>query len=238
MEEIPNQQPPQSPPIRPAWSYAALPVAIIIGAVLISGSVLFTNYRSTTAQIGTAGPKTGTIQYSVDDLKTWAGKIKGINKKAFTACLDSDTYAARVKQDADSGAALKVDGTPSFFINGASLVGAQPIEQFRAAIEQAKTKPGEKIDLAPEDHVLGSDAAPVTIIEYSDFQCPFCRSFFDQTYGQLKKEYVDTGVIRFVYRHFPLAFHPAAQKSAEATECAGAQGKFWEMHDAIFTLQA
>lgn len=226
--------------MRPSWTYAALPVAIVIGALLISGSVLFTNYRSTTAQIGNTGPKTGTIQYTVDDLKTWAGKIKGIDKKAFAACLDSGTYATHVKQDADSGSALKVDGTPSFFINGAPLVGAQPIEQFRALIEEAKSKPVQvqTLNLSAEDHVLGVDTAPVTIIEYSDFQCPFCRSFFDQTYGLLKKEYIDTGVARLVYRHFPLAFHPAAQKSAEASECAGQQGKFWEMHDAIFALQA
>ncbi len=232
--EIPEEIIPSVPPSRPSWTYAALPLAILIAGVLIAGSLVYTRGISQEP----SGPKTGTIPYTIENLKTWAGKIKGIDKKAFVSCLDSDKYAARVKQDLDSGSALGVDGTPSFFINGVALVGAQPIEQFRTVIEQAKTKPGKNIALVPEDHVLGLAEAPVTIIEYSDFQCPFCRSFFDQTYGQLKKEFIDTGVAKIVYRHFPLGFHAAAQKSAEATECAGEQGKFWEMHDAIFTLQA
>ncbi|MEK7583142.1 MAG: thioredoxin domain-containing protein [Patescibacteria group bacterium] len=234
--EIPETPPAMfTPPVRPPWTYAALPVALVIAAVLIAGSLVYTKGGP---QKASGGPKTGTINYTVDDLKIWAGKIKGIDKKAFATCLDSDKYAARVKQDMESGSALGVDGTPSFFINGTPLVGAQPIDQFRAAIEQAKTNPGKKISLGAEDHILGMESAPVTIVEYSDFQCPFCRTFFDQTYGQLKKEYIDTGVVKLAYRHFPLGFHAAAQKSAEATECANDQGKFWEMHDAIFSLQA
>ena len=230
--EIPEITP-VIPPQRPTWTYAMLPVSLVVAAVLISGSILYTRGIPQKA----SAPKTGTISYTVDDLKTWAGKVKGIDKKAFATCLDSDRHASRVKQDSDSGSALGVDGTPSFFINDVPLVGAQPIDRFREVIEQAKTKPGKKINLVAEDHVLGLASAPVTIIEYSDFQCPFCRTFFDQTYVQLKKEYIDNGVARLVYRHFPLGFHPAAQKSAEAVECANEQGKFWEMHDAIFALQ-
>jgi protein-disulfide isomerase len=89
-----------------------------------------------------------------------------------------------------------------------------------------------------DDAVLGKEDAPVTIIEFSDYQCPFCGRHFTQTYPQLKKDYVDTGKIKIVFRDFPLnSIHPQAQKAAEAAECAGEQGKYWEMHDKLFENQ-
>ncbi|MBI4173203.1 MAG: DsbA family protein [Candidatus Aenigmarchaeota archaeon] len=88
-----------------------------------------------------------------------------------------------------------------------------------------------------DDPALGSANAPVTVIEFSDLQCPFCRRHFTDTYSQIKKDYIDTGKIRYVFRDFPLSFHPQAQVSAEAAECADEQGKFWEFHDKIFTEQ-
>lgn len=86
--------------------------------------------------------------------------------------------------------------------------------------------------------VLGEKDAPVTIVEFSDFQCPFCRTFFEDTYAQLKTDYIDTGKVQLSYRHLPLDFHPAAQISAEAAECANDQGKFWEYHDLLYQKQA
>jgi len=95
----------------------------------------------------------------------------------------------------------------------------------------------QSIDL-DDDPVLGDENAPVTIVSFEDFQCPFCKRSFDQTFPQLKKEYIDTGKVKYVYRDFPLSFHPEAQPAAEAAECADEQGKFWEMHDLIFQNQA
>lgn len=91
---------------------------------------------------------------------------------------------------------------------------------------------------ADDDAVLGESDAPITLIEFTDYQCPFCGRHFEQTYGQIKSEYIDTGKVKLVLRDFPLSFHPHAQKSAEATECAEDQGKFWEMHDKLFQTQA
>ena len=85
-----------------------------------------------------------------------------------------------------------------------------------------------------DDPMLGDKKAQVTIIEFSDYQCPFCRVFWKNTFGQIKKEYVDTGKARFIYRDYPLSFHPMAHLTAEAAECADDQGKYWEMHDKIF----
>jgi protein-disulfide isomerase len=84
---------------------------------------------------------------------------------------------------------------------------------------------------------LGRPDAPVTIIEFSDYQCPFCQRFFATTLPLLKKDYIDTGKVRYVFRDFPLEMHPEAQKAAEAAHCAGEHKKYWEMHDLLFQNQ-
>lgn len=89
-----------------------------------------------------------------------------------------------------------------------------------------------------DDPVKGLDDAPVTIIEFSDFQCPYCASFYSQTMQQLEDEYIKTGKAKLVFRDFPLSFHENAQKAAEAAECADEQGKFWEYHDLLFERQS
>jgi len=87
-----------------------------------------------------------------------------------------------------------------------------------------------------QDHLRGDKNAKVTILEYSDFQCPFC-SRFHPTLLQVMNDY--KGKVNWVYRHFPLSsIHPDAQKAAEASECASEQGKFWEMADKMFEKQA
>jgi protein-disulfide isomerase len=90
---------------------------------------------------------------------------------------------------------------------------------------------------ADDDDVLGDEDAPVTIIEFSDYECPFCARFYSQTLPAIKEKYIDTGKAKLIFRDFPLGFHADAQKAAEAAECAGEQGKYWEMHDKIFENQ-
>jgi len=73
------------------------------------------------------------------------------------------------------------------------------------------------------------------IVEFSDFQCPFCQRFFNEAYKEIKSKYIDTGKAKLVFRHFPLSsFHVNAQKAAEAAECANKQNKFPEYHDVLF----
>ncbi len=84
------------------------------------------------------------------------------------------------------------------------------------------------------DYVLGSKDARVTIIEFSDLECPFCGRFHEQTFPSLKEKYIDTGKVNFIYKHFPLSFHKQALPTAIAAECAGEQGKFYEMIDLLF----
>ncbi len=83
-------------------------------------------------------------------------------------------------------------------------------------------------------HVKGGENAKVTVVEFSDFQCPACGAMYP-VLKRIESEY--GGKIKFVYRHFPLPIHPFAQKAAEASECAALQGKFWEYHDKLFENQ-
>ncbi len=89
-----------------------------------------------------------------------------------------------------------------------------------------------------DDPVKGNPNAPVTIVEYSDFQCPFCLRFFQQTLPLIEKNYIDTGKIKFVYKDLPLdSLHPNARAAHIAAECADEQGKFWKYHDVLFKKQ-
>ncbi len=82
---------------------------------------------------------------------------------------------------------------------------------------------------------LGREDAPVTMVEFSDYQCPFCKRHFLTVLPIIKKEYIDTGKIRYVFRDFPIAsLHPQAKKGHEAAYCAREQNKYWEMHDTLF----
>jgi protein-disulfide isomerase len=87
--------------------------------------------------------------------------------------------------------------------------------------------------------VMGKKGAPVTLVEFSNYQCPFCKQFSDTTLRALKSEYVDAGKVRYVFRDFPLdQAHPQARKAAEAAHCAGDHGKYWQAHDLLFQNQA
>lgn len=89
-----------------------------------------------------------------------------------------------------------------------------------------------------DDPVMGSKNAPLTVIEFSDYECPFCKRSFSDVIPNLKKDYIDTGKVKFVYRDFPLGFHQNAEKEAEAAECSRAQGGdavYFKFHDQIFT---
>ena len=83
----------------------------------------------------------------------------------------------------------------------------------------------------------GLPSARVAVIEYSEFQCPWCGRFYRDTLGELTRQYIDAGTVRLYFRHLPLGMHPFAEKAAEAAECAGQSGKFWEMHNANFEHQ-
>lgn len=126
-------------------------------------------------------------------------------------------------------------------VAGAVVYTNGPRVPVRDNLAEVRQVVQTKVDLevGPNDHVLGNPNAKVTMIEYSDFECPFCGRMFVETLPKLKENFIKSGKVKFVYRHFPLSsIHQNAQKAAEASECAGEQGKFWEYHDVIFQRQS
>ena len=122
--------------------------------------------------------------------------------------------------------------------SGPDTNGAAIVQEPETAQPAATAAPDDPYaDLMDDDPVKGDINAPVTIVEFSDFECPFCERYYSQTYKQIDEQYIQTGKVRYVFRDYPLSFHPDAQKAAEAAQCADDQGKFWEMHDMIFENQ-
>lgn len=190
------------------------------------------------------GGEVETSFLSVPELKLTAVDL-GLDAEEFNRCLDEGDYEGRVKSDSGLASSLGINGTPAFVINGWVLTGSRPASFYEDVID-AELAGGAKdlleevlgvgevrkvsVDLRGE-YLKGEAGAPVEIVEFSDFECSYCVDVYPVMKGVVEK-YGDKVV--FEYRHLPLGFHVYAQKAAEAVECAGAQGKFWEMHDALF----
>jgi len=113
--------------------------------------------------------------------------------------------------------------------------GEEAADVVAAEVDLGTAEPAPEVAEVPavsaDDHIKGPENAKITLIEYSDFECPYCSKHND-TLNQIMEDYGDD--VRLVFRHFPLSFHPNAQSAAIASECAAEQGKFWQMHDKIF----
>jgi len=103
-----------------------------------------------------------------------------------------------------------------------------------SAEAQRTTREDILTSLAKDGSTKGNDKAPVTLIEFSDFQCSFCRKFWKETLPSLEKRYIETGKVKFVYRHLAI-LGKHSRTAAQAVECGGEQGKFWPYHDKLFT---
>jgi protein-disulfide isomerase/plastocyanin len=149
-------------------------------------------------------------------------------------------FMAEVSSSEDAGLLYKVtlsvagQEVESYITKDGNLFFPQGFDLNDEIIAQE----GVKFDVPIDDDAIKGDVnAPVTIIEFSDFECPFCGKYVMETYPQIVKDYIETGKVRYVFRDFPLDFHTKAQKAAEAAECAGEQGMYWEMHDYLFANQ-
>ncbi len=106
-----------------------------------------------------------------------------------------------------------------------------------AAAAPPEAGPGDQAADSVPYNVLGNPQAPVSIIEYSDLQCPFCARFARETFPQIKSEYIDTGKVRYAVAELPLPMHPQAVPAAIALRCAGEQGQFWTYREQLFKDQ-
>jgi protein-disulfide isomerase len=198
-------------------------------------------------------------------LQDIAGKL-GVNWNAAKAALSQNRFRARIERSIELANDFEARGTPYFFINGVRLSGAQPLEKFKALIDEqlaraqellgkgvpraklyaALTRDGKEPPAPETKQVAAPDAttpfrgapgAKVVIQEFSDFQCPFCKRV-QPTLLELEQEY--RGQIKLVWRHLPLPFHRHAALAAEAAHEAFAQkgsAGFWAFHDALFEAQ-
>jgi protein-disulfide isomerase len=120
-----------------------------------------------------------------------------------------------------------------------SVEAAEVAQSTPVAVQPAAGPTPASIAPAEAALILGDPDAPVTIVEYSDYQCPFCAQYTSDTWSRLKAEFVDSGRVKYVFKDFPLTnIHPQAPKAHEAARCAGEQGAYWEMHDLLFVGQA
>jgi protein-disulfide isomerase len=180
------------------------------------------------------------------DLLRYAQQLH-LDVPRFRQRLESRHFEHIIQEDTALGDALGVSATPSFFINGQTLVGSASVARFEQAIDEA-LNPGIRaaatntpqpvasvrdLDLSAAPARGRSDAA-ITIIEFSDLQCPFCARV-TPTLRELLKQYPDQ--VRWVFKNFPLDFHADSPLAHSAAMAAARQGKFWEMHDLIFAGQ-
>jgi protein-disulfide isomerase len=190
----------------------------------------------------------------------------GIDPTALTRCIALGEQRDRVLANQQESLALGINSTPTFLVNGYPLRGAQPYDVFDAvatlaengeleatleaqmaqAYAQAQAQAAQppppsgpvEIPIAGA-HAVGDPNAPVTIIEYTDFQCPFCARHYTQTFLKLKDDYIDAGLVYYVFKDFPLTqIHPEAVLAANAARCAGEQDAYLEMHGALFINQS
>jgi len=161
-----------------------------------------------------------------------------LDLEPFEAALDSGRYREIVAEDIEEGKRRGVSGTPTFFVNGQMLVGAQPLEAFTALIEaelarlaqspaamdQSRAPPANAATAGPPD-------APVQLTVFADFQSPLSA----QMAGLLNRLLAAYPTqIHLQFRHYPLPFHHDASLAHEAALAAGEQGQFWAMHDLLF----
>ena len=110
----------------------------------------------------------------------------------------------------------------------------EKIEKQGGAAAKRDAKPTTAKISVKGKQAMGAADAPVTVVEFADYQCPFCLRFTKTTFPLLKKKYIDTGKVRWVALNLPLPFHKDARKAAQAAHCAGEQDKFWEMRELLF----
>ncbi len=249
-----DDDPPPAEPLGPALESLSQAVESLAEA---SDSLAEASEAMRTAPQPAAAPAPVTLRST---LEGYAAALD-LDTAVFTECLGASRTLEAVDEQLQYGLDLGVNGTPSFFVNNKYISGAQPpvvfAEVIAAELAGSPTSLDEYsdnirllaerqppafaiLDRAPDFSnaaIKGSPDATVVIVEFSDFQCPFCLRWYNDTLPQIDQQIGDD--VALVFLHFPIAnLHPNARTTHAAAECAGEQGKFWEMHDLLFERQA
>jgi len=244
----------------PILLVASIGLAFVVGVLwqkvssLEGGSTRVSGTSGNTNTQPQAGGNEAQAPSNLDNLEAVVGSIQ-INTDKFKSCSESGKYKDRVESDYQAGIAAGVSGTPgNFIVNDKGetwfVPGAYPFDQVKIVVDIARGGDGtlpqgvEKLSsdraskltaISEKDHVRGNRSAKIKLVEYSDFECPFCQRFH-LTAKQVLDEYGND--VAWVYRHFPLdQLHPKARPTAEASECVyelGGDEAFWKFTDEVF----
>jgi protein-disulfide isomerase len=220
-----------------------------------------TTTTTTTAPAAPAAADAGSTSAEANtDKLVAAAEEQGLDGEEFRTCVVDQKFKAEFDKDNTDAATAAVNGTPGFVvgksgatIDGIKISGAYPFETFKAvfdglaagtttdAIIAARSADAleKATSSADDDAVLGNPNAPVTLIEFSDYECPFCQRHYKQVHPSIVKEYVDTGKVKIVFRDFVAVpgHNPNATLAALAATCAKEQGgdeAYYAMHDYYF----
>lgn len=223
------------------------------GSMYSENKYLKAGNKNIGANTAPAQPEAQAPQAKVIDLESIVTGLD-LDYSTVEACVSSDKYVQKVADQASVGKAANVQGTPAVLVinretkKSRVLPGAVPFENVKTAIDEVLTgeadtpttpnpqeiDPAKIPDVTSEDWVKGNRDAKVALIEYSDFECPFCQQFHSSAQQALDAYPND---LQWVYRHFPLDFHPNANKYAYTAECVaelGGNDAFWAFADKIF----
>lgn len=211
------------------------PASILLSALMISISI-FVSFGNGNFSLGSSNNKGrgGNSNVATDDVDPIEQIVLDIdvNLDQFKECQANSDFADEIQNDTNAGQAGGITGTPGFIIGtfdqdgnvtGEVVSGAQPFSEFSKVIDSYLDGSGNgDIDTTiDDDPILGDlNSAKVAIVEFSDFECPFCQRHHQTAYKDIVSNYVDTGDAVIVYRDFPLSFHePKASEAAEAANC-------------------
>jgi protein-disulfide isomerase len=136
-------------------------------------------------------------------------------------------------------AAEPMTRAPAIAAAAVAAVAAVAVLAPETACAQADESSGMvEMRLGALEYALGRPDAPLTVVEFTDYQCPYCRRFQAESWPRFKRDWIDSGRVRFIVRDLPLEIHSAARPAAEAAHCAGEQGRFWRMHDLLLGAHA
>lgn len=211
-----------------------IPLSIVLAGLIVAGSIVYTNGK-VNLELPNLSFKTGTKTQTAPPQAT-----------QFNECLDSKKYLNLVQADVATAQQNNINGTPTLLVNGVRASNPLDYASLKVLIDsqlQATTGAKKK---ATKETVLsvgtgtnpleGKPDAPVKLVEFADYQCPYCGMFKNQIESRLKLEYIDTGKASFDFRDFAFLGRESFD-AALAARCAGGQGKFWPYHDKIFENQ-
>jgi len=208
-------------------------IGAVVTGVIIAGVLIFTgNNAGDFNFLGVFGESNEKIAQKAVDYINDNG-LAGSQASLVSASEESGIVKIKIKIGTNEFDSYVTKDGKYLFPQAIEISGADETDDSsgQPANGQSQDSGEKNFSVTESDHIRGDVNAQITLVEFSDFECPFCQKLFP-TIEEILTDY--EGDVRLVYKHFPLDGHPNARKAAEASECASEQGKFWEYHDKLF----